>query len=279
MKFAKKDSELYVWDGAAPEKALGGVTHFAVAAHQDDVEIMAYHGVAECFGHKDKGFGAAVVSDGGGSPRDGVYKDYTDAQMIEVRKAEQKKAAHIGEYSALALLMYQSKEIKDRANDAVTEDIFKLLMAAKPKLVYTHNLADKHDTHIGVALKTIAAIRRMPKAARPKQLLGCEVWRGLDWLDDKDKVMLDTSVKPNLASSLIGVFDSQVSGGKRYDLATSARWMTNATYSSSHSVDAYSHVSYAMDLTPLIEDDSINIADFVETHLMNFVNDVKNRLH
>jgi len=278
MKLFKDDSELYIWNNVSLEKAFGRVTHFAVAAHQDDVEIMAYHGIAECFGNKDKGFGAAVVSNGGGSPRGGAYKDYINAQMIEVRNVEQKKAACIGEYSVLALLMYQSNEIKDRMNDAVTEDVFKLLTAAKPQVVYTHNLADRHDTHVGVALKTIAAIRKMPKAMRPKQLLGCEVWCGLDWLDNSAKVILDTSKKPNLAAGLIGVFDSQINGGKRYDLATSARWMTNATYSSSHNVDAYSHVSYAMDLTPLIDDDTVDIAAFVETHLMNFVKDVKNRL-
>ncbi|MCL2370587.1 MAG: PIG-L family deacetylase [Firmicutes bacterium] len=278
MRLTKKDSEIYVFDGVAPKQALERVTHFAIAAHQDDVEIMAYHGIAECFGQKGKGFGAVVVADGGGSPRDGVYKEYTDTEMIQVRKAEQKKAAHIGEYSALALLMYPSKEIKDRAEDKLTEEIFDLLMTAKPKVVYTHNLADKHDTHIGVVLKTIKAIRKMPKASRPKQLLGCEVWRGLDWLDDKDKILLDTSAKPNLASALIGVFDSQVSGGKRYDLATSARWLANATYAASHSIDAYTHTAYAMDLTPLIKDDHMDISAFIEAHLMNFVNDVKSRL-
>ena len=36
--------------------------------------------------------------------------------------------------------------------------------------------------HVGVTLKLIEAIRALPKAARPRQVLGCEVWRDLDWM-------------------------------------------------------------------------------------------------
>jgi hypothetical protein len=54
-------------------------------------------------------------------------------------------------------------------------------------------------------------------------VLGCEVWRDLDWLLDSDKVALDSSAKPELAAALLKVFDSQISGGKRYDLATLGR--------------------------------------------------------
>ena len=278
MKLNKSNSEIYVYDGVAVPKALNRVTHLAVAAHQDDIEIMAYHGISECLGRDDYGFGAVVVADGGGSPRVGAYADYSDERMIQVRKSEQKKAAHIGQYSALALLMYSSKEIRDRSDDRVVEDIYRLLIAASPSVVYTHNLADKHGTHIGVALKTIAAIRKMPSKIRPKKLFGCEVWRGLDWLDDKHKVLLDTGKDPNLARELIAVFDSQVSGGKRYDIATPARWMANATYYDSASADNLSHATYAMDLTPLIEDDTMDIAAFVRQHLMRFVQDVEDGL-
>jgi len=269
------DMELYIPNGESHEKAFGRVTHLCVAAHQDDVEIMAYHGIAECYEQKNKGFGAIVVSDGGGSPRNGAYKNYTDAQMIEVRKQEQKTAADLGKYSLLGLLMFPSREIKDKTNDKVVNEIYKLLMQTRPEIVYTHNLADKHDTHVAVAMKTIMAIRKMPKTARPQKLLGCEVWRGLDWLCDEDKVVLDTGKNPELGKKLIGVFESQNNGGKRYDLATHARWVANATFHQSHSVDEFTHASYAMDLTPLVKDDKIDITAFMDSHLTKFADTVK----
>jgi hypothetical protein len=75
-------------------------------------------------------------------------------------------------------------------------------MAARPRILSTHNLADKHDTHVGVALRTIESIRELPVAQRPKKLYGCEVWRGLDWLPDSDKVVFNFREYDNVAPSL-----------------------------------------------------------------------------
>ena len=87
----------------------------AVGAHQDDVEIMAFDGILQCFGRKDKWFLSVTVTNGSGSPRTGVYADFTDEQMMEVRRQEQKKAAVVGEYAAAALLDYPSSAAKDPA--------------------------------------------------------------------------------------------------------------------------------------------------------------------
>ena len=63
------------------------------------------------------------------------------------------------------------------------------------------------------------ALRRMPAPARPEKIYGCEVWRKLDWLLKEDKEMLLVDRYPHLIAALLAVFDSQISGGKRYDLA------------------------------------------------------------
>ena len=59
------------------------------------------------------------------------------------------------------------------------------------------------------------------------------------------------------------VFDSQICGGKRYDLATEGRRVANATYAASHGVDTATAFSYAMDLTPLIKDKNLDICDIL----------------
>ncbi len=269
---------LYVPDGSPMPDALARTTHLCIAAHQDDIEIMAYHGVLACFGLPDAWFTGVVVTNGSGSPRDDVYANYTDEQMMAVRRVEQQKAAMVGEYSAQAFLDYTSSDVKNPGNPDVADDLYQILMATRPRVVYTHNPADKHDTHVSVTLRTLAALRRMPAEARPEQVLGCEVWRGLDWMQDEEKVALDVSAHESLAEALLGVFDSQICGGKRYDLATIGRRRANATYFASHTTDVFTQMNFAMDLTPLVRDASLDIATYTQEFITRFANDVNARL-
>lgn len=276
--FLNAKAVLFIPSGKSKEEILPHITHMAIGAHQDDLEIMSYHGIAACYKQTDQSYFGVVVTDGGGSARSGSYAHYTDEEMKQVRFQEQEKAAILGEFGALAQLQYTSKETKDPHNQVLVQEFAQLIRLAKPEILYTHNLADKHDTHIGVTTKVIQAIRSLPKQERPKVLYGCEVWRDLDWLEDSQKVCLDASLYPLLASELVKLFDSQISGGKRYDLATLGRRLANATFFQSHQVDASNAVTYAMDLTPLIEDDSLSITDFVTKHIDSFKEDVTQRI-
>jgi len=279
MKLNKTTAQFYIPDEKSIEQALSRTTHMSIAAHQDDIEIMAYDGILKCFAQSDKWFTGVVVTNGSGSARDGIYKDFTDQDMINIRKLEQKKAAFIGEFGALALLDYPSAETKDPKNEELVLELKRLLEAAHPEILYTHNLADKHDTHIGVTTKVIKAIRLMDKKLRPKAVYGCEVWRDLDWMNDKEKVVFNVSGRPNLSQALVEVFDSQITGGKRYDLATAGRRMANATYSSSHSVDQADEIILGMDLTPLILNDELDVTTYVLDYIERFKDDVRKRIN
>ncbi len=278
MKLTKESAELYVPDGATGSEAISRTTHICISAHQDDIEIMAFHGVLQCFALPDKWFMGVVVTNGAGSPRSDLYATYTDEQMQVVRKLEQKKAAFVGEYGGQALLDFTSSEVKSATNRDVIEDIKTILMAARPEVVYTHNLGDKHDTHVAVAMRVIQAIREMPEDARPSKVLGCEVWRDLDWMIDEDKVALDVEAHENLAAALLGVFDSQICGGKRYDLATMGRRRAHATYFASHGTDETTSLNFAMDMTPLIKDPDLSIKDFVAGFINRFAEEVAARV-
>lgn len=278
MRLHRPSAEIFIPDALPVDEALARTTHLCIAAHQDDVEIMAAEPILTCFQSKDQWFTAVVATDGRGSPRDGMYRDYTDEEMRLVRFKEQRKAAVVGEYAALVMLDYPSRQIKDAAFSGPVEDLTRLIQAASPQVVYTHNLADKHDTHVAVALRVIEALRQLPAPRRPRKVLGCEVWRSLDWMNDTDKVLLDVSAHENLQHALLGVFDSQIAGGKRYDLATMGRRRANATYFESHGVDVTSGLSYAMDLTPLLDDPELSVAELVQEHIRRFEEDVMNRL-
>ena len=278
MKFHLNTAEIYIPDDEPEEKALARTTHLCLAAHQDDIEIMAAQPIIECFQQKDKWFTGVVVTDGRGSPRNSIYETYSDDEMRLVRFKEQRKAAMVGEFAAQVMLDYPSKIIKDASKVEPVDDIVAILRATKPKVVYTHNLADKHDTHVGVALRVIEALRKLDPAERPERCVGCEVWRALDWMADSDKVKMDLSRHENLQAALLGVFDSQIVGGKRYDLASMGRRRANATYFESHGVDETTGLSYGMELTPLMNDASLKPADFVREFIQRFENEVFERV-
>ncbi len=278
MKLINAGAEMFVPDNLPIEEALSRTTHMGISAHQDDIEIMAYHGILQCFGVKDKWFAGVVVTNGAGSPRDDLYANYTDDEMQSLRKLEQKKAAFVGDYSFQALLDYPSSAVKDPNSGDPVEDLKNILLAARPEVVYTHNLADKHDTHIGTMMKVIKAIRALPADARPSAVYGCEVWRDLDWLNDEDKIPLDVAAHENLAMALLGVFDSQICGGKRYDLATAGRRRAHATYYASHGTDVTTGMNFAMDLTPLIKDVNLDPQEFVSGYIKHFADEVLSRV-
>lgn len=256
------------------KEGLKHTTHLSIVAHPDDIEILSYHGISECYQDEINSFTGVVLTNGSGSVRNGKYIDYNDEEMKIVRRKEQIKAAQIGKYGALVLLNYDSNEVKDKANSSLEQDLIQILNESKPEIIYTHNLFDKHETHISTAIKTINAIRNMDLKDRPLKIYGCEVWRDLDWLPEQYKVALDVSKYPVVASELLSVFDSQILAGKRYDIATISRRLANATFNSTHEADKVSAITYAIDLTPLVQDDSLEIKSFTAQVINDFKSDI-----
>lgn len=278
MKLNHPHATILIPDGVGEAEALARTTHLGIGAHQDDLEFFAYHGIEECYGKHDRWFAGVTCTDGSGSARVGPYASFSDGEMADVRVGEQNKAAVVGEYSAMIQLGYASREIKDAGNRAPVEDLEAILGEAQPEVLYLHNPADKHDTHVAVLLRCLEAVRRLPRDQRPRQTWGCEIWRSLDWLLDEDKGVLPTSARPNLQAALNGVFDSQIMGGKRYDLAVMGRRLANATFFESHSADDEAGLTWAIDLSPLVEDDSLDIVDFTLGFLDRLKSDVAERL-
>lgn len=278
MNFTKPNATLFIPDGKPEQEAISRTTVIGIGAHQDDLEIMSYQGILDCFGREDAWYFGVVVTNGAGSPRNGLYETCTDEDMQQIRRREQQKAAFVGEYGAMAQLDYTSAEVKDGSSASVVNELRRLVQQAKPRVIYTHNLADKHDTHVSVTLRLIEALRSLPAEDRPEKLYGCEVWRSLDWMMDNEKCPFDVKDHPNMMAAVLGVHDSQIVGGKRYDLATHGRRLANATYAESHGTDTTDQLAVAMDLTPLITNPDLDIHAFVQGHIQRFAEDVSSRL-
>jgi len=272
--FTQPNSEIYIPDGSNLNDALSRTTHLCIAAHQDDIEIMAVEGILLAFENPELYFTGCVVTDGHGSPRAGKFADVSDDDMAQIRVEEQKEAARIGKYSAQVFLGYPSAEVKKAGNQALKEDFKNLIRQTRPEVLYTHNLADKHATHVGVLMRVLEALRELEPEELPAKLIGCEVWRNLDWLSDEKKVVMDTSENKELQAQLVDVFVSQVQGGKNYTDAILGRRAANATFYASHATDKATGLSFGMDMTPLMLDEDLDPSEFVKGFLQDFQENV-----
>ena len=268
----------FVPDGRPVAEAVTRTTHMGIVGHPDDLEILAYPGILECLGKDDRWFCGVVATDGRGSPRSGPYADVTDDAMREIRIREQEKAAVVGEYAAVVMLDRTSADVQGPGRAALVAELTELLRAARPEVVYTHSPADRHPTHVSVVLATLAACRALPAGERPARVLGGEVWGDLEWLSAEDKVAIDVSGHDSLGAALMGVFESQIAGGKRYDLAVPARRLAHATYHDSHAVDASTALCLAMDLTPLVQDPGQSVSAYVQERIDRFAAGVRARI-
>ncbi len=271
MRLSHLQQNHFVPDTAPAPGSVSRTTHLGIGAHQDDLEFMALHGILECFRSRDRWFGGITCVDGAGSARTGPYVDCTDEEMKAIRSEEQKTAATLGQYAFITQLAHPSAVAKNaEQRSLMVDDIETILREARPEVVYTHNPFDKHATHVGVFLAALEALRRLPKTLQPRHVYGCEVWRGLDWLPEQRKVLHDVSAHPNLAAALSGVFDSQITGGKRYDAAVEGRRLANATFLDAYSIDNVERLSYAIDLGSLVNDSHLSPQRFAATILEEF---------
>jgi LmbE family N-acetylglucosaminyl deacetylase len=272
--YPRAAADVYVPDGAALGDALARTTDLGIVAHQDDLEFMALAAIGACADDPTRGFTGVACTDGAGSARSGRYADCTDDEMVELRRVEQGKAADVGGYSAIFQLGHPSSSIRGDGHDALVGELVEILDACQPVNIYTHNLADKHETHVAVGAATIEALRRLPLDRRPWKVIGIEGWRGLDWLPDAEKVVLDVSGYDELAARLVSVFASQIEGGKRYDLAEQGRRRANATLLAPRDVDTAEQVTFALDLTPLVRNESLDPVRYVEAAIDRFRDEV-----
>lgn len=266
-------------DGTPPDEALARTTDLGIGAHPDDLELVLLPAIVHAHEAADRWFTGVVCTDGAGAARAGRFADLDDVELAAVRRAEQLDAARIGGYGALVPLGRSSASVRDpEGHRRLVADLAELIATCRPAHVYTHNLADKHETHVAVAAAVVLAARSLAPEHRPYRVIGCEGWRDLDWLPDDEKVRLDVSDFGSLADRLAAAFPSQVEGGKRYDLAAVGRRRANATLGDPRAVDAATEVVIGMDLSPLVHNPDIDPARFVTAAIDRFRDDVSSEL-
>jgi len=266
-------------DGTDAPGALARTTDLAVMAHPDDLELSAVGPLLACRDDPHRWFTGVVCTDGVGSVRPNALAHLDDAGFAGVRADEQVAAARAAGMSAVVLLGMPSDGIRDRTGAQRLElvaTVAALVAACSPGVVHTHDPADTHPTHLAVVTAVVDAVRQLAPGQRPRQLVGWEGWRSVDWAPADTQVAADMSDHGDAADALVALHASQV-GPKRYDLASRGRRRAHATFAERVAADQASEVALGIDLSPMLDDDVDPLA-FMEAMVQRFGAGVTDRL-
>jgi LmbE family N-acetylglucosaminyl deacetylase len=279
LRLRRERADLFVPDGTPLPRALARTTDLGIGAHPDDLELLGIVPIGHCRDDPDRWFTGVTCTDGGGSAVGGRFAHLGRDELIGVRRGEQRAAARLGGYSAAVQLGHPSDHVQRPEGLAdLIDELASVIEATGPANLYTHNLADKHPTHVAVGAATVLAARRVDAERRPVRLVAIEGWRDLDWLPDAEKLRMDASPYAALALELASMFESQIDGAKRYDLATQGRRRANATLFEIRRGDDADEVVVAMDLTSLLRNDDLDPVVFVLGAIDRFRADVESSL-
>ena len=263
MDFSKEGAQIYIPDGVSLDEALERATHFGIGTHPDDLELLALPGIMAHFEDpKNNWFFGIVAGDGVGIPRPDGYD--TDHDYSIARAEEQKRVAFVGQYSGVALLNYPSSDIKHH-NPQIALELKGLIEKAQPKQAFIHDVvAEQHETHKILGHISIEVLRQLDAELRDNMdVYGGEVWGSLEWLNEADRVVFDVSKYYRLAGSLLHLYVSQLRT-KPYDDAFMARMRARATFREAHEADQMEAILYAIDMTPLIRQPTLDVVEFVQ---------------
>ncbi len=251
--------------------AIQKTAFLGIGAHQDDLEFMCFDAILK--GLNGDGFSALILSDGSGSARNHSHQNLSPQEFSQLRNEEQKNAAKLASYKQLIQLNHPSSVIKER-NASLIAEISDIIQASSPQVIYTHNPFDKHLSHVATLECVVSAILELAPQDRPKKLIGCEVWRSLDWLPQKRKLIFEIDAEAQIRDQLLECFPSQSGESKNYSKAVQGRRICNATFLDSYNKDQFLQVEYAIDLSEVISQKPVSLHNFSNRVLEEFKTEI-----
>lgn len=184
----------------------GAIVSLCIVDEVTDVERVGAGGIIETLYNPNKSFVGAVIR----TPHDisncGLYNLYNEEDMVDIRLAEQKKAANIGSYNSLYVLNYTDLSNKG----AIIDDLIALIKAYRPEKIYTYSPYEKDREKVQTVLMLIEALSRIDEEYRPQLVVGAAISRELSFLPTEQVLNLGIDSKIDLAYSLLDIYDSVI---------------------------------------------------------------------
>jgi hypothetical protein len=152
----------------------------------------------------------------------------TDDAMRTIRQREQEKAAVVGEYAAVVMLDRTSADVQGPGHVALVQELTDLLRAARPEVVYTHSPRTGIRRTYRWSSPPWPPAARCPPASAPRESSAARCGATSSGSPQRTRSRSDVSGRDSMGAALMGVFESQIVGGKRYDLAVPARRLAHA---------------------------------------------------
>ncbi len=172
------------------------------------------------------------------------------------------RAATVAGFTGVHFADFSSDVLKDPTCRKPTLVVKQVVAQCRSRVLWTHSPFDQHESHRFTFERVVAALLELPLKLRPGLLLGGEVWGALDWVDDRYKLSLDISDRSAHARRILQQYKSQI-GAHHYDEGAEGRWKSNGAFRDPHEVQKSLATVYAIDLTPLIDEDPMSIDEFV----------------
>jgi hypothetical protein len=180
------------------------------SAHQDDIEIMAHAGICDCLeANRARKPLAAWWSPTAPAPRAlvQVLELHRRADAVGIRRdgatPRRRSSAATRSSSSSAHPSADVKSGGPRRGVARRPHTAIFAGACSPECRLSAQPGGQARHPRRRARRCLEALRALPPGARPRRVLGCEVWRDLDWLVDADKVALDSGRHPELAAQTL----------------------------------------------------------------------------
>ena len=196
--------------------------------------------------------------------RAAVIAAHTDAEMVEVRRDEQRRAAELGGFGAVVQLGHPSGDVKSADGVTSLADELASILEVSPSAEPLHaqsgrqarhpSSGDGGDRARGTPTADDACDRRGSSASR-----GGATSTGWATARSCGSTPRRTSA---LAQQFAAVYESQIDGAKRYDVAIQGRRRANATMHGIRSTDDAEEVIVAIDLTPLLRNDDLDPVEY-----------------
>lgn len=233
-----------------------------IAPHPDD-DVLGAGGTMSRASAQGKAVFSVYMTDGGGSPRKNT--DLADTGMAALREKEALAALRAVGARGGFFLRRRSRELEGERGIEAAQELKEILLSLAPLEVLAPAPYERHRTHQLCTRLTLEALRA--SGLKPS-CFGYSLW-GCFW-GGKKRVVRDITPVIRKKVEAVMAHSSQIAY-KNYQQGILGRNNFEAVYWESHEMQKSDFVEVFLDMTELLENPQLTLADFIRRDMEEFL--------